>query len=195
MAETSQGVIFLRATIPSLPAVDPEEETMLSQRLQDALNEQMANEFYSAYLYLAMAAYFESQDLAGFAHFFDIQAREEAMHAMKFYGFINEAGGRARLLAIQEPKGEYSSPLEVFEIALEHEKGVTAAIDQLVGLAREEHSNAAEIFLQWFVTEQVEEENTFTLCVSQLKMIEGNPQGMLFLDKEMGARPMPAEPA
>jgi ferritin len=167
---------------------------MLSQKLQDALNEQMTAEFYSAYLYLAMAAYCESRDLSGFAHFFEVQAQEETQHALKFYRYINETGGRARLLTIKEPQGDYSSPLEVFENALEHEKWVTASIDNLVALSRDEKSNATEIFLQWFVTEQVEEESTFGLYVSQLKMIEDNPQGLLFLDKELSTRPLPAAP-
>ena len=161
---------------------------MISQKLQDALNEQMKNEFFSAYLYLAMAGYFQSEDLPGFANWMRVQALEEGTHGEKFFNFSCEAGGRAFLLPIEGPKNDYASPLEVFEYALEHEKFVTDRIGKLMDLAREEGNHAAQIMLQWFVTEQVEEEASFSLILRKLKRVEGDGRGLLMLDDELGQR-------
>ena len=161
---------------------------MLSQTLQDALNEQMRNEFYSAYLYKAMAAYCASQDLPGFANFFNVQALEELTHGDKFFHYICDAGGRAILGGIEEPKNDYESPLEVFEFALGHEHKVTAMINKLTDLAIAESSHATRIFLQWFVTEQVEEEANFSAYVAKLKRVAGDGRGLLMLDDELGQR-------
>ncbi|GAB4266319.1 MAG: ferritin [Deferrisomatales bacterium] len=161
---------------------------MLSQTLQDALNEQMKNEFFSAYLYKAMSAYFESEDLPGFASFFHVQALEELTHADKFFRFVCESGGRARLLAFDEPKNDYTSPREAFEYALEHERKVTGMINRLMDLAIAENDHAARIFLQWFVTEQVEEEASFSAHLANLKRVEGDGRGLILLDQELGKR-------
>jgi ferritin len=161
---------------------------MLSQKLQDALNEQMKNEFFSAYLYKAMAAYFETEDLPGFAHWMRLQVLEELCHGEKIFNFICEAGGRAIMLAIDAPKADYDSPLEAFEFSLKHEQFVSDSINQLMSLAKQESNHATEIFLQWFVTEQVEEEASFGLELKKLKRLAGDGRGLLMLDQELGQR-------
>jgi ferritin len=161
---------------------------MLSQTLQDAFNEQMKYEFFSAYLYKAMAAYFEAEDLAGFAVWMRSQSLEELTHGEKFFNFICEAGGRAIMQEIEAPRVEYASPLEVFEYSLEHERFVTERINKLMDLSRDESNHAAQIFLQWFVTEQVEEESTFSLACKKLKLVDGDGRGLLMLDQEFGTR-------
>lgn len=161
---------------------------MLSQPLVDALNEQMKNEFFSAYLYKAMAAYFEDEDLPGFAHWMKLQALEELCHGEKFFNYICEAGGRAVLLPIDGPKTDYESPLDVFEYSLKHEQFVTASIDNLMTLAKSENAHATEIFLQWFVTEQVEEEANFGLVLKKVKRLEGDSRGLMMMDQELGQR-------
>ncbi len=161
---------------------------MLSQKLQDALNEQMKNEFFSAYLYKAMAAYFEAEDLPGFAHWMRIQSLEELCHGEKFFNFICEAGGRAVMLPIDGPQIDYDSPLAVFEYSLKHEQFVTERINQLMTLAKQENNHAAEIFLQWFVTEQVEEEASFGLELKKVKRMAGDGRGLLMVDRELAQR-------
>ncbi len=161
---------------------------MISKKLQDALNEQMKNEFFSAYLYLAMAGYFQSEDLPGLASWMRVQALEELTHGEKFFHFLCDAGGRTDLRAIDAPKNVYKSPLEVLQHSLEHEKFVTASINNLVTLARKENNYAAEAFLAWFVTEQVEEEASFSLIVKKLERIGKDGNGLLMLDQELGQR-------
>ena len=161
---------------------------MFSEKLLDAMNEQMKNEFLSGYLYLAMAGYFESEDLPGIASWMRVQALEELTHGEKFFNFICEAGGRTELRSIDAPKNDYQSPLACFKYSLEHEKFVTSRINQLMDLAKEESNHAAQIFLQWFVTEQVEEEASFSLIVKKLERIADDGRGMLMLDAELAAR-------
>ncbi len=161
---------------------------MLSQPLVDALNEQMKNEFFSGYLYKAMAAYFEAEDLPGFAHWMKLQALEELCHGEKFFNYICEAGGRAVLLPIDGPQVDYDSPLDVFEYSLKHEQFVTASISNLMTQAKNENNHATEIFLQWFVTEQVEEEATFGLQLKNIKRLEGDGRGLMMMDKELSQR-------
>ncbi len=161
---------------------------MLSQPLADALNEQMKNEFFSAYLYKAMAAYFEAEELPGFAHWMKMQSLEELCHGEKFFNYLCEAGGRAVLLPIDAPQKDFESPLEVFEHAFKHEQFVTASINKLMTLAKSQNDHATEIFLQWFVTEQVEEEASFGLELKKLRLLTGDGRGMLMLDKELGQR-------
>jgi ferritin len=154
----------------------------------DALNEQINAELYSAYLYQAMAAQFEASNLAGFAHWMDVQAREEQNHARKIYEFLVERGGRVVLKAIGAPPAEWKSALAVFEDSYAHEQKVTGLINRLVELARAEADHAAEVFLAWFVTEQVEEEANALQIVEKLKMIKDHPQGLLMLDAQLAAR-------
>ncbi|ORJ60265.1 ferritin [Geothermobacter hydrogeniphilus] len=161
---------------------------MLSDKLQGALNEQMKNEFYSAYLYLAIAGYFESEDLPGIASWMRIQALEELTHGEKFFNFITEAGGRTDLRGFDAPQNGFDSPLAAFQYSLEHERFVTASINKLMDLARDEGNHAAQIFLQWFVTEQVEEESNFGLILRKLERIGDDGNGLLRLDEELGAR-------
>jgi ferritin len=161
---------------------------MLSKTIQDAMNEQIKNELYSAYLYLSMSAYCEAANLPGFAHWMRVQAQEEETHAMKFYDFIYERGGRVVLQAIDQPPVEFQSPLHVFEQTLEHEQKVTAMIHDLYALAVQEKDYASQAFLQWFVTEQVEEEGNATQIVETLKMIGDKGQALIMLDRELGKR-------
>jgi ferritin len=168
---------------------------MLGKEIQDAMNEQMKSEFYAAYQYLSMAAYCESENLPGFAHWMRTQAQEETQHAMKFYDFILDRNGRVVLQAVEEPVVEFGSPLEVFERALEHEQRVTAMINDLYGLAVRENDYASQTFLQWFVTEQVEEEKNAGDVVETLKMIGDRSEALFLLDRELGRRGNDEQPA
>ncbi len=161
---------------------------MLTDKMEKAINGQINAELYSAYLYLAMAAWFQEQDLPGFANWMRIQVQEEQFHAMKMFDHVLERGGRTDLGAIDAPPGEWKSPLDVFKATLEHEQKVTGLINDLVYLARDERDNATEIFLQWFVKEQVEEEDTASGILGQLKLVEGSPQALFLMDRELGQR-------
>jgi ferritin len=161
---------------------------MISKKMQDALNEQINAELYSAYLYLSMVAYFKSINLPGFATWMRVQTQEEIVHAMKIYDYVNERGGRVILKSIGEPQTEWKSPLAAFEAAYGHEQKVTGLINGLVNLAIEEKDHAANMFLQWFVNEQVEEESNADAIVQKLKLMSDAPGGMYMLDNEMGQR-------
>ncbi|HAS89855.1 MAG TPA: ferritin [Desulfovibrio sp.] len=161
---------------------------MSNKVLEKALNEQLNAEMYSAYLYLSMSAYFSDIGLDGFANWMRVQAKEEQFHAMKFYDYINERGGRVLLTAIEAPKTEWDSPLACIEAVLEHEQKVTALVNGLVDLAIEERDHATNIFLQWFVTEQVEEEDSVNAVLNKLRLLDGESNGMFILDKEMSTR-------
>ena len=161
---------------------------MINKKMQDALNEQVNAEFYSAYLYLSMAAYFESTSLPGFATWMRVQTQEELLHGMKIYDYVNERGGRVILKSIGEPQAEWKSPLAAFEAAYGHEQKVTGLINGLVNLANEEKDIAANTFLQWFVDEQVEEEESAETVVNKLKLAADASDGMNMLDNEMGQR-------
>lgn len=156
--------------------------------MDQALNEQVNAEMYSAYLYLSMESYFKSTNLNGFANWMRAQTQEEMMHAMKIYDFINERGGRVTLKAIEGPPTRWNSPLDVFEAVFEHEQKVTGLINALVDLAIQEKDHATNSFLQWFVAEQVEEEASADEALQQLKMMENAPGGMFMLDRELGQR-------
>ena len=167
---------------------------MLDQKIQDALNKQLNAELYASYLYLSMAAHFESQGLKGMAHWMRVQAQEENFHAMKFFDFINERSGKVILTRIDAPGTEWSSPTAAFEEAYAHECKVTGSINDLVDLALSEKDHAANAFLQWFVTEQVEEEASVTEVLDKLKLA-GDQGAMLFMiDQELGQRTPPAAP-
>jgi ferritin len=161
---------------------------MIKKKVEKALNTQINEEMYSAYLYLAMSAKFEEQNLSGFARWMQFQAQEEMGHAMKIYGFIHERGGTVDLKEVKAPAKKFESPLEAFEAAYKHEQHITGCIDKLVNLAIEEGDHATQIFLQWFVNEQVEEEASADEVVQKLKLA-GDHRGALFmLDRELGAR-------
>ena len=161
---------------------------MLSERMTEALNEQINKEIYSAYLYLSMSAYSTFIGMKGFANWFMVQYQEEMVHAMKIYDYINDQGGQVKLLAVAQPPTEFGSPLEMFEKTLEHEKFVTKCINDLVDLAIKEKDHASNIFLQWFVTEQVEEEANDNEIISKLKLVGKKGNGLFMIDKELAAR-------
>lgn len=161
---------------------------MLNLNVERAINEQINAELYSAYLYLSMAAWFETQDLPGFASWMRVQFQEEQAHAMKFFDYVNERGGRVTLTAIEEPKSEWGSVVEVFEQTLEHERFVTERINNLMDVAKEEKDYASESFLRWYIDEQVEEEATAEGILSQVERVEGNGNGLMMLDRELGSR-------
>ncbi len=164
---------------------------MLTEKVQIALNGQFNAELYSSYLYLSMHAYFKSINLDGFANWMYQQAKEELVHAMKFYNFINQRGGRAKTAAVDEPPSEWASPLAVFEETLSHEQKVTGLINTLVEVANEAHDHATQIFLQWFVTEQVEEEESAGGVLEQLKLMKGHAGGLFMIDRELEKRTSP----
>ncbi len=161
---------------------------MLSEKMQAAMNKQINAELHSAYIYLSMSAYFENQNLSGFAHWMRMQWGEELIHAQKFFDFIHERRGRVLLEPIGAVPTEWASPLAVFENAFEHERKISKMIDDLVNLALKEKDHAANSFLQWFVDEQVEEEASADAIVQQLKLIGDSGQGMFMLDREMAGR-------
>ena len=161
---------------------------MISKKIEQAINDQINAELYSAYLYLSMVAYFESVNLGGFAAWMKAQTQEELMHAMKMYDFINERGGRVILKAIETPPSEWDSPLTAFEAAYAHEQLVTGRINDLVNLAVEEKDHATNSFLQWFVNEQVEEETSADNVVQNLKMAQNAPGALFMIDRELGQR-------
>ncbi len=162
---------------------------MLKTEVEEALNEQINAELYSSYLYLSMSAYLEEENLSGFAHWMQIQAQEEAVHAMKIQNYVQERGGRVILDEIEKPPVEWNSALDVAEMTLEHEQKVTSLINELVDLAEEVGDHATRQFLQWFVEEQVEEEDSADELVQQLKMAGDDPRGLMMLDREFAARP------
>lgn len=161
---------------------------MMSQNLVDAFNDQIAFEFHSALIYKAMQAYFAAEDFPGMANWMDVQFQEELAHAEKMFNFVCDAAGRVKMLAMEEPRNEYSSPLEVFQTALAHEQLVTSRISNLMELAQQEKNHAAVICLQWFITEQVEEEANASLIIKKLKMVEGDGRGLLMIDQELAQR-------
>jgi ferritin len=166
---------------------------MMNARVQDAFNQQINAELFSEYLYLSMAAYFESESLKGMANWMRIQAGEEHNHAMKFYHFILDRGGKVTLTQIDAPKTNWSSPLEIFEGAYAHELKISGLINNLANLTIDEKDHAAHQFLEWFVTEQVEEESAAQMIVDQLKLVGENGVAIYMIDQELGKRtPAPA---
>ena len=161
---------------------------MLNQKIQDALNQQINAELSSAYLYLAMAAEFDVQNLPGMARWMRAQSQEEVKHAMKLYEFINQRDGRVTLGQINAPKVEWKCPREAFEVAYRHEQYITGRINDLVNLAEGEKDHAATSFLQWFVNEQVEEEAAALAIVEKLKLAGDSGVVYLMLDSQLGQR-------
>lgn len=160
----------------------------MNEKVQKSLNEQLNAELYSSYEYLAMAAYFESENLSGFAKWMSLQSQEEYGHAMKFYNYLLQASGKINLTQIDAPKVGWTSAEDVFKETFKHEQKVTKSIYALVDLAMAEKDHATNIFLQWFVTEQVEEEATALKILDRIKLVADNKSGLLFLDHELGQR-------
>ena len=161
---------------------------MLTDKMKEALNKQINGEIYSAYLYLSMSAYSEYIGLKGVANWFMVQYKEEMEHAMKIYNYINSQSGQVKLMAVDQPPTEFESPLDMFEKTLQHEKSVTKRINDLVNLAIEEKDHATQFFLQWFVTEQVEEEANDSDIISKLKLAGTEGNALLMIDKELTTR-------
>ena len=161
---------------------------MVSSKVQQALNKQLNAEFYSSYLYLSMSAYFESNDLQGFAKWFRLQAQEEYSHAMKIFDYLNHISGKITLSKIEDPKTKWNSFLSVFQDTSGHEKEITKAINDLVDLAISEKDHATANFLQWFVSEQIEEEATAQQNVKKMEMIGDSKSGLYMLNREFGSR-------
>jgi ferritin len=165
---------------------------MQSEKIQDIFNKQINAELYSWYLYLSMASWLDTQGLKGLAHWMRMQAQEEYAHAMKFITFVDECDGRVLLTAIDAPKTEWTSALDVFNDTCEHESKVTGLINKMVDLAIAEKDHAANSFLQWFVNEQVEEEATARELRDKLKLAGDNGAVLFMIDQELGQRPAPA---
>ncbi|MBN2892010.1 MAG: ferritin [Bacteroidales bacterium] len=161
---------------------------MLTQKMQSEYNKQINAEFYSAYLYLSMSSYLSENNLNGFANWMNIQYQEEMFHAMKFYQYVIERGGKVVLDAIEKPQAEWKDIIDVFESTFEHEKHVTSLVHNLMSVAHEEKDYASVSFLQWFVDEQVEEEANVDELLQQLKLVEGKGSGLFMLDREAKAR-------
>ncbi len=161
---------------------------MISQKITDAINEQINEELYSSYLYLSMAAWLKSQNWDGMGQWMIAQAKEEDMHAKKFFGYLLERGAKVELKAIKQPQIDWESTLEVFKDALKHEKHITARINHLYKLALEEADYPSQILLQWFITEQVEEEASVDQVIQMMERINGHMSGMVMLDRQLAQR-------
>jgi len=161
---------------------------LLTDRMHKALNDQLQAEFFSAYLYLAMAAYFEDEGLEGMANWMTVQFREEQSHALKFFHYITERGGRIELEALAKPQKDWASPLAAFEAALAHERMISGRINELANIAIAEKDHATHAMLQWFISEQVEEEANVVSLVGQLKRIGAQGPGLFMIDRELKSR-------
>jgi ferritin len=160
----------------------------MDKKLQQAFHEQIKNEFASGYLYLSMAAHFEAQNLAGFAHWMRVQAKEEQGHAMKMFDFLNDRGVRVILKEIPQPQVDFSSASEIFQETLKHEKKVTELINKLYELAQKVNDYPSMVLLQWFINEQVEEESNPTKILMDLEMIKEQGPALIMLDRELAKR-------
>lgn len=161
---------------------------MPSKKIESALNQQIQSEFYSAYLYLAMSAYCREIHLDGFAHWLEIQSREEIGHAMRLYKYLHDRGGRVVLQAIDRPPESYKSPRRMFEQVLKHEQEITKAVHKLYKLAQDEKDYATEVELQWLINEQVEEEKTAGDILQKLTVMGDQPTTLLMMDHHLGKR-------
>ena len=161
---------------------------MLSEKMENAINEQINAEIYSAYLYMAMAAWAEDQQLSGYAHWMKVQAQEEMTHALKFWNFVFERGSKVKVDAIAGPPTEWDSPLAMMQAVLEHERHVTKLIYNLMDMAMDERDHASISFLQWFIDEQVEEEASADEAIGKLKLVNETKGGLYMLDQAMGQR-------
>ena len=161
---------------------------MPTKTVEAAINDQIAKEFFASHLYLSMAAWFEDQNLPGFANWMRMQTEEERTHAMRLFNYLIEAGGRVRLKAIDEPAVDFTSPLQVMKESLKHEQKVTASIRKLYELADKEKDYPTQLMLQWFINEQVEEEKQAQDIIARLKMAGDSSAALLFIDSQLGSR-------
>ena len=161
---------------------------MLNKKMVSAINEQINAELYSSYMYLSMAAYFDAINLKGFANWMRVQVQEENFHAMKFFDYVLSRQGKVILKAIAAPPTTWKSPLDVFKATYAHEQKVTSLIEELATLSQKENDHATSVLLQWYITEQVEEESNADGIVQKLKLIGDNSSGLFLLDQELAAR-------
>ncbi len=161
---------------------------MIEKNLEKIINEQINKELYSEYLYLSMSAYFYGEDLDGFGHWFELQAQEEHQHAMKFFRYLLDREGKIELNAIDKPQIDFKSAKEICQLTLEHEKKVTASINNMMKMAKDSKDYSMESMLNWFVDEQVEEEANASKLLNRVKMAGDSPHGLLILDKELSQR-------
>jgi ferritin len=159
---------------------------MISEAMQDAINEQIKNEIYSSYLYLSMSSYFTLRNLPGFAGFMRAQSEEEYSHAMKLLDYLEDQQAIVQLRAIDAPPGEFGSPLDAWQQTLDHERAVTGMINNLYSLALEENDYATQTMLHWFISEQIEEEKTASMIVEQVKMVGASSGALFFIDRHVG---------
>ena len=161
---------------------------MLKDKVQKALNKQLNEELYSSYAYLSMSAHFSAQNLDGMAHWLRLQSQEEYMHAMKIFDYINQRDGKVGLLKVDPPKAVWKTALDIFQEVYNQERDVSKSIDDIVELAFTEKDHATFAFMQWFVTEQVEEESTALKILDKVKLVGDSKNGLYLLDKELGQR-------
>lgn len=167
----------------------------MNETIQQALNEQLKLELTASHAYLAMAAYAESRNLGGCAHWMRLQSEEERTHALKIFDFVHDRGGQALLAALPEPAASFSSVLEMFGAALAHERKVTASINTIYGLAVRENDYPTQVLFQWFISEQVEEEKQLNQIIDQLKLVGAEGLGLYLVDRELAGRQLGEEPA
>lgn len=163
---------------------------MFSQKLQQTFNEQINHEMASSYLYLSMAAYAHSMNLPGFAHWLELQYKEEQGHAMKLYKFVNERGGKVELLPIAQPPSDFKSPSHLFEEVLGHERKITGLINKLYETAMKEKDYAAQVLLHWFIEEQVEEEAAASEILETIRMAGEKGHALIMMDRQLARRGM-----
>jgi ferritin len=168
---------------------------MPTKPVETAINDQIAKEFFASHLYLSMAAWFESENLPGFANWMRKQTEEERAHAMRLFNYLIEAGGRVRLQAMEAPAVDFTSPLQVMQESLKHERKVTASIRKIYELADKEKDYGTQLHLQWFITEQQEEEKNVSDVIARLEMAGDNKVALMFIDRELGARQPEADEA
>ena len=161
---------------------------LLNEKIQAALNEQIKDELFAAYLYLAMTGYFKDMNLDGFAHWFDLQRQEEISHGLKIFEYVYDRGGRVELMALAQPPKSFGSHVDVAQQAFDHERAVTEKINDLYELALNEKDYQTQSLLQWFISEQIEEEKSALVLVERLKMVGDDAAALFILDREMGAR-------
>jgi ferritin len=161
---------------------------MPTKAVEAAINDQIAKEFYASHLYLSMAAWFEDQNLPGFGHWMRIQSGEEHGHAMRLFDYLIEAGGRVRLAGVEAPATDFKGPMQIMQESLKHEQKVTASIRKLYELADKDKDYATQLHLQWFITEQLEEEKQASDIIARLKLAGDNPAALLMIDGELGGR-------
>lgn len=161
---------------------------MINEKMEKAFNDQINKELYSEYLYLSMKAYFERLNLKGFVNWFDVQVQEEHAHAMGMFDYLNQRGGKVELELIEKPETDWESPLACFEQVLTHEEFVTSRINALMDVAEETKDRAALSFLDWYLKEQVEEEDSVGSVLATLRLIGDDKKALLMLDKDLAAR-------